>query len=122
MIPPARVDAGGNCIVDLKQPYEVAGTLQGSMEVDYRILVAGPCGAPAGTYIEDWIAHGSFRGKYAGTAVSATLSYMAHVAAGGQVAGQISFADGLDGIVRVTGRFSDGVLHYAGGVHAEPVK
>lgn len=51
--------------------------------MDYRILVAGPCGAPAGTYEEEWIAHGTFSGSAHGEGVDATLLYTARVAAGG---------------------------------------
>lgn len=114
--PPVRVDAGGGCIVDLTQRYTMTGTLQGSLEVDYRIQVAGPCGAPPGTYDEDWIAHGTFAGRLAGTAVTAGLAFRAHVVAGGRVTGRITFDRGLRGDVQVVGRFSQGALRYAGEV------
>ena len=41
--PPIRIEAGESCIVDLTQAYIVSGTLSGSFEIDYRIVVHGPC-------------------------------------------------------------------------------
>jgi len=59
---PVRVDAGGSCVVDLRQAYVISGPLSGSLDIDYRILVHGPCEVPPviGKYDEEWIAHGTF--------------------------------------------------------------
>lgn len=111
---PVRVAAGPTCIVDLIQPYTVAGSLVGRMEVDFRILVRGPCGAPPGTYEEEWIAHGTFAGTFQGNSVSATLFYTAEVDAGGEVQGVLEFGEGLSGALAVEGRFSEGRMRYAG--------
>ena len=75
--PPVRVEAGNNCIVDLVQTYSVTGTLSGIFEIDYRILVYGPCGVPPGTYDEEWIAYGIFDGYLAETTASGKFSYTA---------------------------------------------
>lgn len=114
--PPIRVDAGGNCIVDVKQAYAITGALAGSLSVDFRILVEGPCGSPIGTFDESWIARGMFRGTLEGEEVSSAFSYVAEVEAGGAVSGSIVFGPGLHGELRVTGNFSDGRLSYAGRV------
>jgi hypothetical protein len=100
--------------VDLKQAYTITGTLTGAMVIDYRILVAGPCGSPAGTFDEDWIAYGTFDGTIKGVSASGALTYTAHVKAGGQVDGQITLGQGIDGVLRVHGNFSDGKLTYEG--------
>ena len=33
-------------MIDLKQAYDMSGTLSGSLEIDYRIPVYGPCEVP----------------------------------------------------------------------------
>lgn len=38
VVPPLLIDAGGSCIVDLRQPYVISGGMSGSVEIDYRIL------------------------------------------------------------------------------------
>lgn len=114
---PVRVDAGGACVVDLVQEYVIDGTLSGELSVDYRILVAGPCGFPAGTYDEEWIAHGTFSGSAHGKGVDATLLYTAHVAEGGSVAGTMVFRGGVDGELEVVGDFADQRLSYRGVLH-----
>lgn len=113
---PKRMAAGENCIVDLKQNYNVTGGLSGSFEIDYRILVKGPCGSPIGTFDEEWIAHGDFNGEFNGKPVAGKLSYVASVKAGGDVDGRITFGQGLEGELCVSGNFSDGKLFYEGSV------
>jgi len=113
---PTRTDAGGSCIVDLAQGYSFSGALSGPAEINYRILVAGPCGAPPGTYEEQWIAHGTFRGQVHADSVTARFSYVARVRVGGEVEGHIVFGQGLGGAVDVLGNFSDGRLTYRGSV------
>lgn len=103
-------------MVELRQSYAISGTLSGSMVIDYRILVAGPCGAPLGTFDEEWIAHGKFCGTIDGSAASGSLSYVARVRAGGDVDGRIVLGQGLDGELRVHGVFGDGRLSYEGSV------
>ncbi|MBL1214988.1 MAG: hypothetical protein HND52_16620 [Ignavibacteriae bacterium] len=111
---PVRLNAGTGCIIELKQPYTIAGTLSGSLEIDYRILVKGPCGAPMGTYDETWIAYGSFTGNIDGNSKSGKFTYTANVKAGGEVFGTIIFGQGINGELKVEGKFSDGILSYKG--------
>jgi len=101
-------------VIDLRQAYSVAGTLVGTLEVDYRILTSGPCEAAPGTHDETWIAHGTFTGTANGSPASASLSYTANVEAGGEVDGRIVLGQGLEGELRVRGNFSDGKLAYDG--------
>lgn len=116
---PVRIDAGGNCVVDLAQAYAISGTLSGSLEIDYRILVYGPCEVPPviGKYDEEWIAHGMFTGTINGSAASGSLTYTAQVRAGGAVEGRILIGGGLDGELAVSGNFGDGRLSYHGRVN-----
>jgi hypothetical protein len=111
---PVRVGAGPSCIIDLTQRYEVTGDLAGGMEIDYRILVQGPCGASAGTYHEEWIAHGRFTGILENDSTSATFVYTAEVGDAGEVTGSMVFGGSLRGRVTVSGRFWEGELRYAG--------
>lgn len=115
---PVRIDAGGSCVIDLKQAYDMSGTLSGSLEIDYRILVYGPCEVPPvlGKYDEEWIAHGRFSGEADGSAASGTLIYTAHVAAGGNVDGRMVLRGATDGVLAVSGNFADGKLSYRGRV------
>jgi hypothetical protein len=112
--PPSRTDAGQSCLVDLEQEYRFSGTLSGSATIDYRILVEGPCGQQPGTFPENWIAGGKFTGTLDGTEVSGRFSYVAEVAAGGEVTGTIVLGQGLRGELQVAGRFSDRQLSYKG--------
>ena len=113
---PVRVDAGGSCVVDLWQAYDISGTLSGSLEIAYRILVYGPCEvAPViGKYDEEWIAHGTFTGTMDGSIASGSLTYTAQVQAGGDVEGRILLGGGLNGELTVFGNFGDGKLSYHG--------
>lgn len=112
--PPVRVDAGGACVVDLVQDYTIEGALTGELSIDYRILVAGPCGSPAGTFEEEWIAHGTFSGTALGQKVTAGLLYTADVTAGGFVEGTMIFDGGVDGELEISGEFVDRQLSYSG--------
>lgn len=111
---PERISAGKGCIVNLIQPYNISGTLTGTMELNYRILVKGPCGSPAGTFDKEWIAYGIFSGLVNDKKASGNMSYVANVKAGGQVDGQVVFGHGLVGKLHVYGNFSDGKLSYKG--------
>lgn len=111
---PEKIEAGKNCIVDLVQLYTISGTLSGTIEFNYRILVKGPCGSPAGTFDEEWIAYGKFNGKFNNTSVSGNMSYTARVKAGGEVKGRIVLGQGLNGQLNVYGNFKDGKLSYKG--------
>jgi len=117
LAPPVRIAAGRRCIVDLVQAYEVTGDLAGRFEIDFRILVDGPCGKPPGTFSEQWIAHGSFSGSLREAPVSARLSYFGTGRVGGEVEAQMVFDQGMEGELRVRGNFGDGKLSYRGGVH-----
>lgn len=117
--PPRRTDAGGNCVIDLRQRYEVTGTLSGTAEIDYRILTYGPCpkGPPSpGRYAERWIALGTFAGTFQGKPAQADFTYTADVRRGGAVEGRIALSDGLRGELTVTGAMTEGSLAYAGEV------
>lgn len=116
---PIRAEAGPACVVDLTQRYAVDGGLSGRMEINYRILVHGACGSPAGTFDEEWIAHGTFAGILEGDSASGTFVYTAKVRDKGQVSGTLAFGSGLDGELTIRGRFSDGSLAYAGVVELE---
>ncbi len=111
---PEKKDIGTGCIVEMKQPYKINGTLFGMLEIDYRILVNGPCGKPPGTYDEEWIAYGSFIGIIDGISRTGKFSYTANVKAGGDVEGTIVFRQGIDGELNVKGNFNDGKLSYNG--------
>lgn len=113
-MPPVKVEAGKSCIVDLEQPYVVLGTLSGTFTLDYRILISGPCGAPPGTFDEEWIAHGTFTGTVNGATASGNLSYVAAVSAGGDVKGRMVLGQGLEGELEVRGNFGDRELSYRG--------
>lgn len=111
---PKRIEAGKSCIVDLIQSYTISGTLSGTIEFNYRILVKGSCGSPPGTFDEEWIAYGKFKGKFNSTSVSGMMSYTANVKAGGEVNGIIVLGQGLEGELQVHGKFKDGKLSYKG--------
>jgi hypothetical protein len=111
---PTRNEIGTGCIVELKQAYSVTGTLTGKFEIDFRILVYGPCGEPPGTYDEEWIASGSFIGNVNGLPGSGKFTYTAIVKVGGDVDGKIIFGDGIEGELIVKGNFKDRKLSYNG--------
>ena len=111
---PVKIDAGESCIIDLIQGYSITGNFSGTIEMNYRILVQGKCGSPPGTYNEEWIAYGNFKGKINGKDTGALLSYTAKVRAGGSVYGIIIFGQGVKGKLIITGNFSDGKLSYKG--------
>lgn len=116
---PVRVEAGGSCIIDLKQAYSISGTLSGSLAIDYRIIVYGPCETPPvpGHYDEEWIAHGTFKGRISESEAFSTFIYTAKVQAGGGVEGRIVIGDGVHGELAVTGNFGDGHLSYQGQIN-----
>jgi hypothetical protein len=103
-------------VIDLKQAYDVSGTLSGSLKIDYRILVYGPCEVPPvlGKYDEEWIACGRFDVNADGSARSATLTCTARVRAGGEVEGQMVLRGGMNGVLAVSGSFADGKPSYRG--------
>jgi len=114
--PPTRVDAGESCIVDLRQPYKFSGTLNGTADIDYRILVHGPCGAPIGTFDEDWIAYGTLSATIDGRGYDIAFSYTARVSAGGDVDGRVVLGPPVKGDLRISGNLGDGKLLYGGWV------
>lgn len=106
-------------MVELRQAYDISGTLSGSLEIDYRILVYGPCEVPPviGKYDEEWVAHGTFTGTIDGSATSGSLTYTARVRAGGDVEGRILLGGGLNGKLAVSAIFGVGKLSYHGWVN-----
>ena len=111
---PVKIAAGSGCVVELVQPYVISGDLAGTMTIDYRIMIYGPCGSPPGTFDETWVAHGRLSVTRDGEEISTSLSYVAHVKAGGDVEGQIRLGHELEGTLNVSGNFADGKLGYAG--------
>ncbi len=111
---PERIDAGESCIVDLKQAYTITGSLSGTAEIDYRIIIAGKCGLPPGTFEEEWIAYGKFTGSVNGKPASANLSYTAQIKSGGDVDGIIVIGQGIKAKLIISGNFSDKKLSYKG--------
>ena len=111
---PVRNEMGEGCIVEIKLPYNITGTLTGKLEIDYRILVHGSCDQPPGTFDEEWIAFGSFNGTADGKPKSGKFTYTADVKAGGDVEGTIVFGQGINGELTVKGNFKDGKLSYNG--------
>jgi hypothetical protein len=112
---PVRVDAGNSCVVDVTQKYALEGELEGSLVIDFRILVHGPCGSPPGTFDEEWIARGESSGTLRGEPYSTRLTYTARVE-DGDIQGLVVFGPGLTGRVDVTGRFEERRLRYSGWV------
>ena len=117
---PVRNEIGESCIVEVKQAYNITGTLTGKLEIDFRILVYGPCTEPPGTYKEEWIAFGSFSGTVDGSPGFGKFTYTADVKAGGEVDGKMIFGDGIEGELVVNGNFKDRKLSYNGEIN-EPV-
>lgn len=113
-IPPTRVEAGESCIVDLTQAYSVTGTLSGSFEINFRIIVHGPCSEPPGTYDEEWIAYGTFIGTVNNTETEGKFTYTAEVRESGNIDGKIIFGQGITGELNIEGNFKDGKLSYKG--------
>ena len=112
--PPIRVKAGDVCIVDLVQNYFVTGSLSGTFSIDYRILVYGPCGEPPGTYSEEWIAYGVFKGKLKETPAFGKFNYIAESKPGGEIVGKMVFNQGMKGNLLIKGNFNDRKLTYNG--------
>jgi len=110
----SRSQIGDDCVVDLVQGYTLDGALSGSMQIDFRIFVAGPCGMPPGTYDEHWIARGEYVVRVGDSTREGPLVYLAEVKAGGGVEGRIRLADGLRGTLMVGGRFRAGFMRYRG--------
>lgn len=114
---PVRVESGKDCIVDLIQPYTISGTLSGSLEINYRIIVHGPCGEPAGTYDEEWIAYGTFSGNIKGAPTEGKFTYVAKVRESGNIDGRIVFGQGIDAELQVKGNLKDDMLYYKGSIY-----
>lgn len=101
-----------SCIVELRQTYDISGSLTGVLNIDFRIAVMGPCGALPGTYEEYWIAHGRYDLKIQGSSLKGHLSYIADVKAGGDVQGKIDLAGGGAGTIKVEGDFQEGMKYH----------
>ncbi len=107
-------ELGDLCVVDIEQRYVIDGTIIGTLLIDYRILIQGPCGTPPGTYEEQWIAYGSYEGEIAGDKVTGSLLYLAQVEAGGEIAGVVTLTGLVAGDLNVSGSFDEGKLSYVG--------
>lgn len=111
---PVRTEVGDTCVVDLGQRYTIDGTITGTMQIDFRIFVAGPCGAPPGTFEEHWIARGRYSVRVGESTREGPLVYLADVKAGGRVDGRLTLAEGVQGGLEVQGNFNEGVMRYRG--------
>lgn len=116
---PRRVPIGDKCVIDLKQEYALDGALTGLMQVDFRIIVDGPCGVPPGTHDEHWIAHGQYSVEVDDEGLAGSLTYLATVEAGGRVDGTIELVGGLNGLLEVRGSFTDGFMRYRGNLRRD---
>jgi len=69
-------DEDGAAIRSRSHSNDMSGTLSGSLEIDYRILVHGPCEVPPapGKHDGEWIAYGRFNVEADGLARSGTLT------------------------------------------------
>lgn len=115
--PPIRIEAGEACIVDLIQNYTVTGTLSGSFEINYRIIIHGPCTEPPGTFDEEWIAYGTFSGMVNNKQADGKFTYIAEVRESGNIDGKIVFGQGITGELNIMGNFKDGKLSYQGTIN-----
>ena len=109
-----RTEVGNNCIVDLDQSYDLSGTLVGSMKINFRIVIHGPCGSPPGTFYEEWIAHGEYSAMTSNLTLQGPLVYLATVEADGKVSGEIRLSGAAHGTLIVSGSFQDGFMEYSG--------
>ena len=110
---PVRTKVGSGCVVDLKQRYQLEGSLAGEMEIDYRIFVSGDCTKPPGTFDEHWISHGTYAVRVGETDYTGALIYLATVKAGGQVEGKLTLDGGVSAELHVSGNFQDGYMSYS---------
>ena len=111
---PTRKKVGAECVVDLKQAYDVAGSLVGKMLIDFRIFVAGDCTMPPGTFSEHWIAYGTYDVRTGDTQYIGDLTYLATVESGGLVDGTLTLAGQLSMKLNVKGNFKNGFMSYSG--------
>jgi hypothetical protein len=110
---PARRKIGSGCVVDLKQAYDLEGSLVGDMVIDFRIFVAGDCIKPPGTYDEHWISYGTYTVRVQDTEYTGTLIYLATVKAGGNVEGTLTLDGEFSAELKVAGKFEDGYMSYS---------
>lgn len=110
----ARRKVGTGCVVDLKQTYDLEGSLVGEMVIDFRIFVAGDCTKPPGTYDEHWISYGTYVVRVQETEYTGALIYLATVKAGGKVEGTLTLDGELSAELKVAGSFQDGYMSYSG--------
>jgi hypothetical protein len=108
-----RSKVGSGCVVDIKQAYDVQGSLVGEMVIDFRIFVAGDCTKPPGTYDEHWISYGTYVIRVQGTECSGALIYLGTVRADGKVEGTLMLDGELSAELKVTGDFEDGYMSYS---------
>lgn len=108
-VEPIRTAFLDNCIIELDQSYDISG----SMKVNFRIAVRGPCGSPPGTFDESWIATGEYTARLEGIEVEGDLMYVAEVQAGGDVSGEIILTGEVSGTLAVKGNFEAG-MNYEG--------
>ena len=107
-----KENAGGGCIVDVTQEHSVSGSMSGTLEIDYRLLIAGSCESQAEMDDQEWIAHGVFEGMVDDSSRAASFSYVGEVKDGGNLEGTIVFSGGLVVELRIMGSFCDAPLCY----------
>lgn len=119
---PARRKVGSGCVVDLKQTYDLEGSLAGEMVIDFRIFVAGDCTRPPGTFDEHWISYGTYAVRAQQEEYRGALVYLATVKAGGKVKGTLTLDGELSAELEVTGNFEDGYMSYSGAKNSSKSK
>ena len=111
---PVRTKVGSACVVDLRQNYDLEGSLAGEMKIDYRIFVDGDCTKPPGTFDEHWISYGTYAVLIRETKFKGALTSIATVRAGGSIDGTLTLDGELSAELHVSGNFKDSYVSYSG--------
>lgn len=122
-VPDRITTAGGNCFVELDDRFVLAGTLAGTLDLDFRLAFHGPCLAAQGEF------HAA--GKFTGTATTGGVARTGTAEAvfngvftGPQAEGKLVLQRGdgglagLHGVLVLTGTPGVGGT-YSGSVHVE---
>ena len=74
-------EVDGECLLPLQGPYAYSGDLEGTMHLDYHILLHGPCDPEGqiGDLNESWIVTGHFDGAVAGRVGTFEVFYIADI-------------------------------------------
>ncbi|MGH3032011.1 MAG: hypothetical protein ACRDNE_14850 [Gaiellaceae bacterium] len=122
-VPDRVTTAGRNCFVELDDRFVLAGTLAGTLDLDFRLVFHGPCFASRG----EFHAKGTFTGTATTGGVARTGTVQAvfnGVFAGPEAEGKLVLRQGdggltgLHGVLVLTGTPGVGGT-YSGSVHVE---